>query len=71
MERFIRKPFEEDDVLGPLVAQGHYDMVGPDGSVIDPQDWDRVIQPGWIVAMRMRPIPEKPKTLPATGGIEE
>lgn len=62
MEELIRQAFLHIEVIGPHVADGHYDLVGPNGDIILPQVWDTVIEPDWTITMHMWPIPEKPKT---------
>lgn len=62
MEELIRQAFLHIDVIGPHVADGHYDLVGPNGDIILPQVWDTVVEPDWTITMHMWPIPEKPKT---------
>lgn len=47
------------------MADGHYDLVGPNGDIILPQVWETVIEPDWAITMHMWPIPEKPKEEPA------
>jgi hypothetical protein len=61
MEELIRQAFLHVEVIGPHVAEGHYDLVGPNGDIILPQVWETVIEPDWTVTMHMWPIPEKPK----------
>jgi hypothetical protein len=62
MEELIRQAFLHVEVIGPHVAEGHYDLIGPNGDIILPQIWDTVVEPDWTVTMHMWPIPEKPKT---------
>ncbi|RSL69033.1 hypothetical protein CEP54_002614 [Fusarium duplospermum] len=59
MEDLIKQAFLQVDVLGPHVAEGHYDLIGPDGEIILPTVWEKVVQPGWSVTMTMWPM-EKP-----------
>lgn len=61
MESLIKQSFLHVDVIGPLVQEGHYDLIGPDGSIILPQLWDTMIRPDWEVTMHMWPILEPPK----------
>ncbi|KAJ5124611.1 Tetratricopeptide-like helical [Penicillium bovifimosum] len=61
MEELIRQAFVHIDVIGPHVAEGHYDLVGPNGDIILPQVWETVVEPDWAITMHMWPIPEKPK----------
>lgn len=60
MEELIRQAFLHIEVIGPHVAEGHYDLVGPNGDIILPQVWETVIEPDWTITMHMWPIPDKP-----------
>ncbi|KAM0364857.1 hypothetical protein ACHAPZ_010660 [Fusarium culmorum] len=55
MEDLIKQAFIQVDVLGPHVMEGHYDLIGPDGEIILPSVWERVIQPDWAITMTMWP----------------
>ncbi|KAL4886375.1 hypothetical protein BJY04DRAFT_101890 [Aspergillus karnatakaensis] len=72
MEELIKQAFLHIEVIGPHVAEGHYDLVGPNGDIILPQVWETVLEPDWSITMHMWPIPEKPKpdepAAPADGG---
>ncbi|RAK96411.1 uncharacterized protein BO80DRAFT_391970 [Aspergillus ibericus CBS 121593] len=59
MEELIRQAFLHIEVIGPHIAEGHYDLIGPNGDIILPHDWERVIEPDWLITMHMWPIPEK------------
>ena len=59
MEELIRQAFSHVDVIGPHVAEGHYDLMGPNNEIILPGVWDTVIEPDWTVTMHMWPMPEK------------
>ncbi|BDD56511.1 hypothetical protein MPDQ_005090 [Monascus purpureus] len=61
MEELIRQAFLHIEAIGPHVAEGRYDLVGPNGDIILPQVWETVIEPDWTITMHMWPIPEKPK----------
>ncbi|EEP82133.1 predicted protein [Uncinocarpus reesii 1704] len=61
MEELIRQAFLHIDVIGQHVAEGRYDLVGPNGDIILPQVWETVVEPDWAITMHMWPIPEKPK----------
>lgn len=61
MESLIKQSFLHVDVIGPHVQEGHYDLMGPDGTIILPQLWDTMVRPDWDVTMYMWPIPEAPK----------
>ncbi|KAJ5232795.1 hypothetical protein N7468_005751 [Penicillium chermesinum] len=60
MEDLIKQAFLHIEVIGPHVAEGHYDLVGPNGDIILPQVWETVVEPDWTITMHMWPIPEKP-----------
>ena len=61
MEDLIRQAFLHVEVIGPHVAEGHYDLVGPNNEIILPQVWETMIEPDWVVTMHMWPMPEPPK----------
>lgn len=61
MEELIKQAFLHVDLIGPHVAQGHYDLVGPNGEIILPQVWETMVEPDWTVTMHMWPMPEPPK----------
>ena len=58
IESLIKETFLHVDVIGPQVAKGHYDLVGPNEEIVLPQVWDTVVEPGWTVTMHMWPLPE-------------
>lgn len=58
MEDLIKQAFAHVENLNHQVQAGHYDLIGPDGEIILPMVWDKTIQPGWQISMRMWP-PEK------------
>ncbi|KAI1376902.1 hypothetical protein F4677DRAFT_445220 [Hypoxylon crocopeplum] len=60
MEDLIKQAFLHVDVIGPHVRAGHYDLIGPDGEIILPQVWDKVIKPDWAVTMHMWPMGQRP-----------
>lgn len=64
MEELIRQAFLHVDVIGPHVAEGHYDLVGPNGEIILPQVWESIIEPAWAITMHMWPLPEPPRPVP-------
>lgn len=61
MEDLIKQAFLHVEVIGPHVADGHYDLVGPNGEIILPQVWETMVEPDWTVTMHMWPMPEPPK----------
>lgn len=60
MEELIKQAFLHVDVIGPHVQEGHYDLIGPDGEVILPSVWERVIEPDWQITMQMWPMDKAP-----------
>ena len=60
MEELIRLVFLHVEIIGTHVAEGRYDLVGPNGDIILPQVWETVVEPDWTVTMHMWPNPEKP-----------
>ena len=60
MEDLIRQAFLHVDIIGPHVAEGHYDLVGPNGEIILPQVWETMVEPEWTITMHMWPMPEPP-----------
>jgi hypothetical protein len=59
MEDLIKQCFLHIEVIEPHVAEGHYDLVGPNGDIILPEVWENVIEPDMIITMHMWPVPEK------------
>lgn len=60
MEGLIHRAFLHVDVLGPHVQEGHFDLVGPNGDIILPSEWESVVEPGWNITMHMWPMVETP-----------
>ena len=60
MEDLIKQAFMHVDQFSQHVADGHYDLIGPNGEIILPQVWETMIEPDWNVTMMMWPVPEKP-----------
>ena len=58
MEYLITEAFLHVADLGPHVADGHYDLVGPQHEIILPSIWEAVIEPGLKISMLMWPLPE-------------
>ena len=58
MEELIRQAFMHVDVIGPHVAEGHYDLIGHSNEIILPGVWESVIEPDWTITMHMWPMPE-------------
>lgn len=70
MEDLIRQAFLHVEVIGPHVADGHYDLVGPNGEIILPQVWETMIEPDWAITMHMWPMPEPPKSAGPPDGVQ-
>lgn len=64
MEELIKQAFIHVDVIGPHVQEGHYDLIGPNGEIILPQVWDKVVEPDWTIEMRMWPMDKAPPRMP-------
>lgn len=71
MEELIKQAFLQVDVLGPQVQEGHYDLIGPNGEIILPSVWERVVEPDWAITMTMWPMDKRPSAGPRmpTGGM--
>lgn len=65
MEDLIKQAFLHVEVIGPHVQEGHYDLIGPDGEIILPVVWEKTVQPGWQISMRM--WPENKHPMPGPG----
>jgi hypothetical protein len=61
MEDIIRQALVPVEYIGPYVADGRYDLIGPNGDIILPQAWEIIIQPDMAINMHMWPMPEPPK----------
>ena len=59
MEFLIKEAFIHIEGLGPHVAEGHYDLLGPHGEIILPHVWETVIEPDWTITMHMWPMTEE------------
>ncbi|RSL91798.1 hypothetical protein CEP51_000020 [Fusarium floridanum] len=60
MEDLIKQAFANVEVLEPHVIEGHYDLIDPDGAIILPAVWEKVVQPDWTITMTMWPMDEMP-----------
>ena len=68
MERLIKEAFLHVADLGPHVAAGQYDLLGPKDEIITPSIWESIIEPGWEITMHLWPIPEPPEGGAALAG---
>ncbi|KAK2598953.1 hypothetical protein QQS21_005558 [Conoideocrella luteorostrata] len=69
MEELIKQAFLQVDVLGPHVREGHYDLIGPNGEIILPTVWEKVVQPAWNITMTMWPVEKLPPLQPKIPGM--
>ena len=46
--------------LNLRVADGEYDLFGPQEEILSPSNWESMIEPDWEITMRMWPNPERP-----------
>lgn len=60
MEDLIKQAFLHVDVIGPHVQEGHYDLIGPNGEIILPSVWEKVIEPDYSITMHMWPMDKTP-----------
>jgi len=60
MEELIKQAFLHVDVIGPHVHEGHYDLLGPNGEIILPSVWEKVVEPDWAITMHMWPMDKNP-----------
>lgn len=60
MEDLIKQAFLHVDVIGPHVQEGHYDLIGPNGEIILPSVWEKVIEPDASITMHMWPMEKAP-----------
>lgn len=58
IEDLIRQAFLHVDIIGPRVAAGHYDLIGPNNEIILPGVWETTVEPDWMITMHMWPTPE-------------
>jgi len=42
--------------IDPRIEDGHYELIGPDEEIILPEDWEEMIEPGWVITIRMLPM---------------
>lgn len=55
MEELIQAAFLNVDPLRDQVMKGHYNLIDPNGEIILPEVWEKVITPGSSVVMEMWP----------------
>jgi hypothetical protein len=60
MESLILQAFLHVEPIGKQVADGHYDLIGPDNEIILPQVWETMVKPDMSISMHMWPMPEPP-----------
>lgn len=69
MNDLICHAFAHVELIGQMVADGNYDLIGPSGEIILPQIWETVLEPDWTVTMHMWPIKEVPSEKPPPPGM--
>ncbi|KAI9875203.1 MAG: hypothetical protein M1830_008767 [Pleopsidium flavum] len=64
MDDLIKRAFLHGEDIGRHVADGNYDLSGPNGEIIPPQVWETMVEPGWTITMHMWPhiLPRPPPT---------
>lgn len=67
MESLIHQAFLHVEPIGKQVAEGHYDLIGPNNEIILPQVWNTMVKPDMSISMHMWPMPEAP---PKKGGAK-
>ena len=65
MEQKIREALGQHDAIGQQILNGQYDVIGPTGSIIMPNCWRFVIEPGMDITLIMPPIGNKGRTKPS------
>ena len=55
MQALISQAFLNVETISEAVNNGHYDICGPEGSIILPDVWEVTARPGWKVEMKMWP----------------
>ncbi|KAJ4009496.1 hypothetical protein NW752_009086 [Fusarium irregulare] len=66
MEQKIKEALGQHEVLGSHILNGEYDVIGPTGSIIMPNCWRFVVEPGWDVTLIIPPISTKGRAKPST-----
>jgi len=66
MEQKIKEALGQHDVLGLQILNGHYDVVGPTGSIIMPNCWRFIIEPGMDITLIILPVSNKSRTKAST-----
>ncbi|KAI1069248.1 hypothetical protein LB507_008608 [Fusarium sp. FIESC RH6] len=59
MEQKIKEALGHHDAIGQQILNGQYDVISPTGSIIMPNCWRFVIEPGWDVTLIIPPISTK------------
>ena len=60
MRKLIEAAFRHVDMIGPHVLKGYFDLVGPGGTIILPEVWEDMIEPGMAIVMTMWPVDKFP-----------
>ena len=70
MEFLIREAFLYVEIIGPQVAERHYELLNADEQIILPHVWEAVIEPGQTISMQMWPMVEDKEEEPAVDALE-
>lgn len=70
MEELIKQAFLHVEIIGPHVADGHYDLIA-NGEIILPQVWETMIEPDISITMHMWPMPEPKPTAPVVPDVRD
>jgi hypothetical protein len=54
----VAKAFPEVEILSISTPHSHFDLIGPDGTLILPETWHDLVQPGWSVSLQRRSQPQ-------------
>lgn len=51
--------FLDDEDIGPALQQGHYDLIGPGDTDIQPTTWEQLVKPGMSITLSVLPMSPK------------
>jgi len=58
MKDLVNELFSDVPFIGPRVAEGRYDLLGPSNEIVLPAVWETTIESGWTLTMHMWPLPQ-------------
>ena len=53
MESHVKRRFDPKDPVSSKIYQKEYHMLSPNGEIILPETWNRLVKPDWVVEMRL------------------